>query len=142
MSQQQRNGRSLMPALPSQSPQAKTTRRQSAAAGSQQRIDQQIWLLHQAMAIKLLQQPALADTVRQRLDNWQQQGQIRHGAFLFWSCLLDLLHEPERFCAELLSWELQICKYRRRTPLLGLLSETERQQALMQSIAAATTSKV
>ncbi len=62
MSQQQRNGRSLMPALPSQSPQAKTSRRQSAAAGSQQRIDQQIWLLHQAMAIKLLQQPALADS--------------------------------------------------------------------------------
>ncbi len=66
MSQQQRNGRSLMPALPSQSPQAKTPRRQTAAAGSQQRIDQQIWLLHQAMATKLLQQPALADTVRQR----------------------------------------------------------------------------
>jgi hypothetical protein len=135
------NGRSLMPAYPSQSAQKKTARRQGATAASQQRIDQQIWLLHQAMATKLLQQPALATMIRLRLDNWQQQGQIRHGAYLFWNCLLDLLPEPERFCAELLSWELQICKYRRRTPLLGLLSETERQAALQQSSSVVTPAK-
>jgi len=131
MSQHNNNGRSLMPVHPGQSRPKKTNRRQGATAGSQQRIDQQIWLLHQTMATKLLQQPELATEIRLRLDNWQQQGQIRHGAYLFWSCLLDLLPEPERFCAELLSWELQICKYRRRTPLLGLLTESERQAALL-----------
>lgn len=135
------NGRSLMPAYPSQSPQKKTARRQGATAGSQQQIDQQIWLLHQAMATKLLQQAELAAEIRLRLDNWQQQGQIRHGAYLFWNCLLDLLPEPERFCAELLSWEVQICKYRRRTPLLGLLTETERQAALQQSSSVVTPAK-
>lgn len=130
MSQNNRNGRSLMPTHPGQSRPPKNRRRQIAAGNSQHRIDQQIWLLHQAMAHKLLQQPELAAQIRCRLEDWQQQGQIRHGAYIFWSCLLDLLPQAEQFCAELLSWQPQICKYRRRTPLLGLLTESERQAAL------------
>jgi hypothetical protein len=125
------SGRSLLPSTQPQAQSKKTSRRQSAAPrGQQQRIDQQIWLLHQAMAEKLIKQPALAVPIRHKLDAWQQQGQIRHGAFLFWNCLLDLLPEPALFRAELLSMDAQPCKYRRRTPFIGILTEEERWAAL------------
>ncbi len=125
------SGRSLLPSSQHQAQAKQTSRRQrSAPRGQQQRIDQQIWLLHQAMAEKLIKQPTLALPIRDKLDTWQQQGQIRHGAYLFWSCLLDLLAEPVRFRTELLSMDAQPCKYRRRTPFVGLLTEEERCAAL------------
>jgi hypothetical protein len=133
MNRKTATGRSLFPTLHAQSRyhQQHTSSPRSKRSRNQQRIDQQIWLLHQAMAEKILQQPTLTAQVRQKLDLLQQQKQIRHGAYLYWSCLLDLVDEPEKFRTDLLSFDEQPCKYRRRTPMTGLLSEEERQLALM-----------
>lgn len=135
MNRKTATGRSLLPSLHPQSrsqPQ-RSGQSRSQKSRNQHKIDQQIWLLHQAMAEKILQQPALIAQVRQKLDLLLQQRQIRHGAYLYWSCLMDLVAEPEKFRAELLSFEEQPCKYRRRTPMVGLLTEAERAAALLAS---------
>ena len=124
----------------------KTRRNQAASAqsnrGQQERqVDLQIWLLHQAMVNKLLAEPARLPALVAKLEQQLAAGQIRHGAYLFWSSAFALLAQPELaqpelaqhelFRAAILSTEPSANKYRRRTFMVGLLTEEERQQALL-----------
>jgi hypothetical protein len=105
---------------------------QSSARGQQERqIDLQIWLLHQAMVHKLLAEPHLVPEYLAKLEQQLAAGQIRHGAYLFWSCAFADFAKPDLFRASLLSTDPSAYKYRRRTLLTGLLTEAERQQALL-----------
>lgn len=96
----------------------------------QENIDKQILCLHHAMAEKLIANhqyiPQILDTIETRYES----GKMRHGAYLFWSSLLEHIDQPELFMQNLLEDSPQLRKYRRQTPFVGLLTEQERQSAL------------
>ena len=93
-------------------------------------IDQQIVILHKAMAEKIYQHPALAEQVRATLQQRYDNGTLRYGAFLTWQCILEQISDREAFLAAVLEDSELMRKYRRRTPFVGILTEDERQQAL------------
>lgn len=97
---------------------------------SQQVQDAQILRLHQKIVQKIELEPDLCAKVQQCLEQRLAAGQIRHGEYLYWSCLLLEVHQQEQFRQGVLSMEPRICKYRRRTPFVGILTEQERQQIL------------
>ncbi|MGS2720529.1 hypothetical protein [Paraglaciecola aestuariivivens] len=96
----------------------------------QDNLDKQILHLHQAMAEKLMANhqyiPQILDTIETRYES----GKMRHGAYLFWISLLEHIDEPKLFMQTLLEDSPQLRKYRRLTPLVGILTEQERQAAL------------
>lgn len=97
---------------------------------SQQVQDLQIWRLHEKIVEKIAQDPSLCTQVQQCLEQRLAAGQVRHGEYLYWSCLLLEVHRQQQFREGVLSMEPRICKYRRRTPFVGILTEQERQQIL------------
>jgi hypothetical protein len=113
---------------PKSSPHPRT---QSRPRGQQQKqLDAMILRLHHAMVEKILAQPSLLTPLNNALEQAQQNGLMKHSAYLFWSCAFAAVDQPALFRAALLSPEPQACKYRRRTRLCGILSEEERQQIL------------
>ena len=102
----------------------------SLKSQSQQVQDQQIWRLHHKIVEKIEQNPLLCAQVQQCLEQRLAAGQVRHGEYLYWSCLLLEVHLQQQFRDGVLSLDPRICKYRRRTPFVGILTEQERQQIL------------
>lgn len=117
---------------PGWQPKSRRQQRRNKTPGSakERQLDQQIWLLHQAMVEKLLAAPQQATRIQQQLDERYQQGLLRHGEYLFWSTALLQLDQPELFRQSLLGDDAQSRKYRRRTALSALLTEKERQAIL------------
>jgi len=93
-------------------------------------IDRQILVLHQAMAEKVLVCPQLQTEVIATIERRYANGQLRHGGYLLWSCLLENIDDKQAFLAGVLADTPQMQKLRRRTPFIGILSEDERQAAL------------
>lgn len=102
------------------------SRLDSPKGAQEKNIDATILQLHSAMVDKIIANPALLPPVVAQLEQEQQQGLLRHSAYLFWSCAFAMIHQPELFRAALLSPEPQACKHRRRTRLRGILTEAER----------------
>lgn len=98
---------------------------------AQWRRDLQILALHQKMLEKLQQQPHRVSEFLDKLEQRKLHGRIRHGEYLFWYCALSQWQHQAQAIASLLSMEPGPRKYRRRTLLAGLLTETERQQILL-----------
>lgn len=96
----------------------------------QQQIDQQILLLHQAMAEKLLANPHLVEQVLATLNQRYNQGTMRYGAFITWQSLLECIDDRSRFLSAVLDNSPTMQKYRRKTPFVGILTEEERQHVL------------
>jgi hypothetical protein len=67
--------------------------------------------------------PQIVATIAARYES----GHMRHGAYLFWSSLLEYIDQPVLFMQTLLEDSPQLRKYRRQTPLVGVLTEQERQ---------------
>lgn len=108
-----------------------TSRNRMHSKGQSQQVqDLQIWRLHQKIVEKILQEPSLCLQVQQRLELRLEAGQVRHGEYLYWSCLLLEVQHDRQFRDGVLSMEPRVCKYRRRTPFVGILTEQERQQIL------------
>ncbi|MEP7703224.1 hypothetical protein [Paraglaciecola sp. 25GB23A] len=107
-------------------------RNKSARTGNitQSFIDQQIVILHKAMAEKLYAQPDLVEQVKVTLQQRFENGNLRYGAFLTWQCILEQISNRDAFISAVLEDSDLMRKYRRRTPFVGILSEQERQQAL------------
>lgn len=93
-------------------------------------IDQQIVILHKAMAEKLYAQPALVEKVKTTLQQRFENGTLRYGAFLTWQCILEQIDDKDAFLDAILQDSELMRKYRRRTPFVGILSEDERDKAL------------
>ena len=93
-------------------------------------IDRQIWVLHQAMADKLLHCPHLLKQVKDKIESRYQQGKLRHGGYLTWVTILELFDQPDKFRAAILEDSFKMRRLRRQTPMVGLLTEEERQRAL------------
>jgi|AACY02.17.fsa_nt_gi hypothetical protein len=96
-------------------------------------IDRQILVLHQAIANKLLAEPDLLEQVKAKLEERRDNGQLGYGAYMHWVSVLELYAEPEQFCAGITEDSPYLRKLRRRTPFVGILTEQERQQALLQN---------
>lgn len=95
-------------------------------------IDRQILVLHQAMLDKLIAQPQLLPQVLATLEQRRAMGKLRHGAYLTWYCALEYLKDqPQLTKQTLLEDSPRMRKLRRQTPLVGILSEQERQAALL-----------
>lgn len=94
-------------------------------------IDRQILVLHQAIANKLLAEPDLLEQVKAKLEERRDNGQLGYGAYMHWVSVLELYAEPEQFCAGITEDSPYLRKLRRRTPFVGILTEQERQQALL-----------
>ncbi len=95
-------------------------------------IDRQILVLHQAIAAKLLAEPALLEQVKTKLEERRDKGQLGYGAYLHWLSVLELYQQPEQFYQGITEDSPYVRKLRRRTPFVGILTEQERQQALLQ----------
>ncbi|MDR7122876.1 hypothetical protein [Rheinheimera soli] len=95
-------------------------------------IDRQILVLHQAIAAKLLAEPALLEQVKTKLEERRDNGQLGYGAYLHWQSVLELYSQPKEFCAGITEDSPYLRKLRRRTPFVGILTEQERQLALSQ----------
>lgn len=124
---------SILTAGTGQSPVADThlkTLRQHRRGQQQQLVDQQIWHLHARIIDKLLAEPELFTPLPAKLEQARQQGLLRHSEYLFWHCAFELFCDPTAFRSAILSQEPGPCKYRRRTRLVGILTEEERLQVL------------
>ena len=95
-------------------------------------IDRQIWLLHKAMADKLIAHPHLRQQVVDKIEQRYQMGKLRHGPYLTWSSLMENIDDEALFRQTLLDNTPYMRKLRRKTPLVGVLTEQERQEVLMQ----------
>jgi len=98
----------------------------------QDNIDNQILCLHKAMAEKLIANHHYISQVLDTIETRYKCGKMRYGAYLFWSSLMEHIHQPELFMTTVLDNSPQAQKYRRQTPFVGILTEQERQTALDQ----------
>ncbi len=82
-------------------------------------IDRQILVLHQAIAAKLLAEPALLEQVKAKLDERRDNGQLGYGAYLHWLSVLELYSKAEQFYEGITEDSPYLRKLRRRTPFVG-----------------------
>ena len=95
-------------------------------------VDRQILALHKAMVEKLISVPELRDKVVNLIEERYQHGRLRHGAYLTWICLMENIEDHDVFRNGVLEDSPRMNKLRRQTPFVGVLTEEERQYALMQ----------
>lgn len=93
-------------------------------------IDRQITVLHQAMAIKLLAHPEMLVKVHTTLETYRETGRLSYSGYITWLSLLELYQEKEQFVQRIIEDSAQMKRLRRITPLVGILTEAEREQAL------------
>lgn len=96
--------------------------------------DVRILTLHKAMVEKILLSPHLIESVKQTLDQRLVSGKIRHGGHLTWHCILELVNHPTAFTDAVLADTPQMRRLRRKTPFVGILTESERSEALMEGL--------
>jgi hypothetical protein len=96
----------------------------------QENIDKQILCLHKAMGEKLIANHQYISRVIATIEARYECGKMRYGAYLFWCSLLEYIDQPALFMDTLLEDSPQLRKYRRQTPFVGILTETERQTVL------------
>lgn len=98
----------------------------------QDNIDKQILCLHKAMGEKLIANHHYITQVVETIQARYECGTMGHGAYLFWSSLIEHIEQPTLFMETLLENSPQVTQYRRQTPLVGILTEEERQTVLNQ----------
>lgn len=102
-------------------------------------VDRQILALHKAMVEKLICVPKLREKVVSIIEERYENGRLRHGAYLTWICLMDNIEDHEMFRQGVLEDTPRMNKLRRQTPFVGVLTEEERQEALLQYACGETT---
>lgn len=107
-----------------------SARRTHNSSAKYENIDRQISAIHTAMAHKLIAQPELRLQVIQTIENRYANGQLRHGGYLMWICLMENIDDHQGFLDAVLADTPQMKKLRRRTPFINVLSEQERLEAL------------
>ncbi|WP_232361123.1 hypothetical protein [Paraneptunicella aestuarii] len=96
-------------------------------------IDRQILAIHIAMVEKLLAHPELHQQVFETLEERLETGKLRYGGYMTWYSLMDNIDNEKLFRQGVLEDSPRMKKLRRSTPLVGILTEEERQQALMKA---------
>ena len=93
-------------------------------------IDSQILVIHAAIADKLIQHPELIEQVLQQLEQRKELGRINYSQYITWYSILELINSPQSFKQAILEDSPKMRKFRRNTPLVNILTEDERQNAL------------
>ncbi|GAA0301812.1 hypothetical protein N9W11_03160 [Psychrosphaera haliotis] len=98
-------------------------------------IDKQVLVIHVAIADKLIAANEKGDTIyleqiQKTLDSRRDSGRMRYGEYLTWLSVLEVIDDSVAFKNAILEDSHQMKKYRRRTPLVGILTEAERQRAI------------
>lgn len=97
-------------------------------------IDRQILVIHMAIANKLVAdhkaQGQLVEQVLAQLEQRREQGRMGYGEYLTWLSAMEIIDSSEEFIAAICEDTGRMRKFRRRTPLVGILTEEERQAAL------------
>lgn len=102
-------------------------------------IDRQILAIHKAIVEKLIVTPELVTKSLAQVEQRYQEGRMRHGAYLTWFCLLENIDDHGEFRKGVLEDSPRMNKLRRRTPLVGILTEDERSEALTKFACGETT---
>jgi hypothetical protein len=110
--------------------QPRRRNRDRPRSAQQDSLDKLILCLHKAMANKLMANHDYLPQVMETIETRYECGKMRHGAYLFWSSLLEYIDQPALFMDTLMEDSPQLRKYRRQTPFVGILTEQERQAAL------------
>ncbi|SET74312.1 hypothetical protein [Thalassotalea agarivorans] len=95
-------------------------------------IDKQILVIHQAMVEKLIAQPALVADVIKQVEARKETGKLNYSGYLTWISLLENIENHDWFRKGVLEDSPRMKRLRRKTPLVNILTEQERQQALTQ----------
>ncbi|MFD2165001.1 hypothetical protein ACFSJY_01895 [Thalassotalea euphylliae] len=95
-------------------------------------IDKQVWVIHQAMALKLLKHPELLPQIEATLDARKKAGRLSYSAYITWLSIIEMYDDKEAFLQGILEDSPRMKRFRRETPLVGILTEDERQAALEQ----------
>ena len=93
-------------------------------------IDSQILVIHAAIADKLIQHPELIEQVLQQLEQRKELGRINYSQYITWFSILEQINTPKIFKQAILEDSPKMRKFRRNTPLVNILTEEERQNAL------------
>lgn len=107
-------------------------------AAKDENIDRQITAIHRAIALKLLAShqggdDGLVQQVKDKLEQRRDEGRMGYGEFLTWWSILEVIEQPQVFIEAIVEDTARMRKLRRRTPLVGILTEKERQRALEQN---------
>ena len=94
-------------------------------------VDKQVLAIHQAIVAKVIQHPELISNVLEVLQRRKNQGRMSYGAYITWLSICELVSEPETFQKAILEDSPKMRRFRRETPFVGILTEQEREQALM-----------
>lgn len=94
-------------------------------------IDRQILVLHRAMAEKIIQYPELITQVEAKIQERFKQGKLHYGGYLTWLSIVEHHLESDVFLNGILEDSPRMRKLRRKTPFVGILTEQEREAALM-----------
>ncbi|WP_448212867.1 hypothetical protein [Colwellia sp. MEBiC06753] len=95
-------------------------------------IDKQIWVIHKAMAEKLLAHPELLPSVKQTIQQRKIAGRLSYSAYITWLSIIEIYDDNTLFINAILEDSPRMKRLRRETPFVGVLTEEERQQALTQ----------
>lgn len=93
-------------------------------------VDRQVLALHKAMVEKLIRYPELRKKVIAVIEERYENGRLRHGAYLTWICLMENADDHNLFRNGVLEDTPRMNKLRRQTPFVGVLTESEREDAL------------
>ncbi|GAB2922686.1 hypothetical protein GCM10027181_22440 [Rheinheimera gaetbuli] len=85
------------------------------------------------MADKLLAEPWRITDIRHTLERRYEAGQLKHSGYIHWHSILECIDQPELFLAALLDTGERMSKLRRRTVLVGILTEPERLALLLEA---------
>lgn len=103
-------------------------------------IDRQVLAIHAAIADKMLRHPELVPQVRETLEQRREVGRIGYGEYITWDSILDIIDDAKDFRKAILEDTPKMRRLRRKTPFVNILTEEERQQALMDNAAGVLTS--
>lgn len=89
-------------------------------------VNARILKIHEAMAVKVINNPELLEGVRETLEQRYNNKLMRYGSYVLWSSILETVNNPELFKSLLLADDERTANLRRETIFTGVLSEEER----------------
>lgn len=98
-------------------------------------IDRQILVIHQAIMAKLARQPDRVEQVKLSIEEKMEQGHPKFKSLRNWWFILEGCRDIKELTEAVLEDSSRLRQLRRHTPFTGILTETERQQALHEAAA-------
>jgi hypothetical protein len=89
-------------------------------------VNARILKIHEAIAVKVLNNPELLEGVHETLEQRYNNKLMRYGSYMLWRSILETINTPELFKSLLLADDERTANLRRETIFTGVLSEEER----------------